>query len=480
MEFSHSIQSQQNIIVSGGSFNDVLGRVHTYNSIAATHCTSSISSGSIELSSRSVTLSSGSIALSSNPSSSRFYSAEEESYLDQNIQQRQPFECLDETTGGAPDAPETEEDKGNAEDIGSDDDRQIKYQLYNCQTVNINSFNARGVKVKDSGNHLPQITHHGGTIVVRAGNDKCPTYIDEGGPPSFAQASNQIGSEAKYQDSWDQPPQYQGVPHYFTLLSPPPPPSSFWRLEGNSRFYPPAQSEPPHAPRGSNPVINRFKAASPPNAPLPMLGKGQGSTPPGKRDKLPVTMMKRRLMQVSHATSCQNSPKIPAPTTPPSRPLPIPPFTPMHTNLRQNLVLPPTLSPFPGAVQDALLSSITEDKENDTYSQRHPHHYLPESPLSTNSSRNPPVNNSGRLEHLLESALETALTAALIIQTSETSSSAEILSPRAQNTLKALNALVSGKTPVSSPTIANETTTRFKSVRKVARWLRIPRSLAKD
>ncbi|KAF8802740.1 hypothetical protein BYT27DRAFT_7196283, partial [Phlegmacium glaucopus] len=438
MEFSHSIQSQQNIVVSGRSFNDGLGRVHTYKSIATTHCTSSISSGPI---SRSVTVSPGSITLSSTSSLSRFYSAEEESHLDQNIQQSQSFECLDEPTGGAPDAPENEEDKGNAEDIGSDDNRQINktYQLYNCQTVNINSFNARGVKVKDSGNHLPQITHHGdrGMIVVRGGNDKCPTYIDKGGPPSFTQASNQIKSEAKYQDSWDQPPRYQ-IPHYFTILSPPTPPSSFWRLEENSRFNPPAHSESPHAPHSSNPVINRFKAASPPNAPLPML----------------------------------------APTTLPTRPLPIPPFTPMHTNLRQNLVLSPTLSPFPGAVQDAPLSSITENEQNDTYSQRHPRHYPPESPLSTNSSRNPPVNNSGRLEHLVESALETALTAALIIQTSEISSSAEILSPRAQDTLKELNALVSGETPVSSPAIVNETTTRFKSVRKVARWLRISRSLA--
>ena len=100
-----------------------------------------------------------------------------------------------------PDAHEIEdsvkiEEIDNAEDIVSDDDNPVNrtYQFYNCQTVYMNSFNARGVKVKDSGNHFPQVTRtscplfllqfsifmrssvsgpsdHGGTVVVRPSND---------------------------------------------------------------------------------------------------------------------------------------------------------------------------------------------------------------------------------------------------------------------------------------------------------------------
>ena len=50
------------------------------------------------------------------------------------------------------------EEIDDAEDV-SDDDRPINRTYYiNCQAVYTNSFNAQGVKVKDSGNYLPQIS----------------------------------------------------------------------------------------------------------------------------------------------------------------------------------------------------------------------------------------------------------------------------------------------------------------------------------
>ena len=53
----------------------------------------------------------------------------------------------------------TIEDIDDAEDVVNDGDRPINRTYFiNCQAVYSNSFNAQGVKVKDSGNHLPQVT----------------------------------------------------------------------------------------------------------------------------------------------------------------------------------------------------------------------------------------------------------------------------------------------------------------------------------
>lgn len=169
-----SFKTRQNIVISGGPFNDTKGGIKAYNSILTTQCTSTststtsssyLSSGSVALSSRSVALSSGSVALSSTSSWSRWYSAEEDPFFDRNRLQLQPFERVAEGSEEAPDAPEIEAgdkiEEDNAEDgIVSDGNGRINrtYQFYNCQAVYMNAFNARGVKVKDSGNNFPQVT----------------------------------------------------------------------------------------------------------------------------------------------------------------------------------------------------------------------------------------------------------------------------------------------------------------------------------
>ena len=65
---------------------------------------------------------------------------------------------------GVPDALEIEdgsntEEIDDAEDVAINGDRPVNRTYYiNCEAVYTNSFNAKGVKVKDSGNHLPQVS----------------------------------------------------------------------------------------------------------------------------------------------------------------------------------------------------------------------------------------------------------------------------------------------------------------------------------
>ena len=150
------------------------------------------------------------------------------------------------------------------------------------------------------------------------------------------------------------------------------------------------------------------------------------------------------------------------------QPFPVNPFLPMHMGLHPSLFLPPNIKPFPG-IQNASPNNITLNPWHDT----NPQHQPTESPPVSNSSHYPPDTNSKRLEYHLDSALATALA----IQISGISSSADILSPRAHNTLKALNALVSVEMPVSGPsTLASDPPARFKFVKKVTELLRIPQS----
>ena len=154
------------------------------------------------------------------------------------------------------------------------------------------------------------------------------------------------------------------------------------------------------------------------------------------------------------------------------QPLPVNPFLPMHMGLHPSLLLPPNLERLPGTIQNASLNNVTVKPWHDMNSQHHP----AESPPSSNSSQYPLDTNSERLEHL-EHLLDSALATALSIQTSGVSNSADILSPRAHNTLKALNALVSVEMPVFCPrTVENDPPARFKFVKKVTKWLRIPQS----
>lgn len=68
---------------------------------------------------------------------------------------------LDETPGGASDGPEIKETSQIEEMVipANDDDTPVHrtYQFDNCQ-VYINSFNACGVEVKNSGNFAPRVT----------------------------------------------------------------------------------------------------------------------------------------------------------------------------------------------------------------------------------------------------------------------------------------------------------------------------------
>ena len=142
--------------------------------------------------------------------------------------------------------------------------------------------------------------------------------------------------------------------------------------------------------------------------------------------------------------------------------------------LHPSFLLPSNLERLPSTIQNTSPNNITVNPWHDT----DPHHPA-ESPSASNLSPYPLDTNSKRLEYHLESALAMALT----IQTSGMSCSADILSPRAHNTLKALNGLVSVETPVSGPrTAANDDDppARFKYLKKVIKWLRIPQSPKQD
>ena len=100
-----------------------------------------------------------------------------------------------------------------AENVAFDGDRPVNRTYYiGCQAVNVytNSFNAKGNKVRDSANHIPQVsctycsllllqfisyedTHvpldRGGKVVVRPSNDKRPTSSNEGTLPSNSPVS---------------------------------------------------------------------------------------------------------------------------------------------------------------------------------------------------------------------------------------------------------------------------------------------------
>lgn len=139
---------------------------------------------------------------------------------------------------------------------------------------------------------------------------------------------------------------------------------------------------------------------------------------------------------------------------PESQPHPINPFLPMHMGLHPNF-LSHILQPFPN---DASNGNNWNDLASPT--NLHPHHYPP----TPSSSRHRSDDNSKSLEHHLNSALE------ILIQTSGIL--ADGVTPKARNTLKAINSLVSIETPTYDP----PPQARFISVRKVAKWLQIPRS----
>jgi hypothetical protein len=139
--------------------------------------------------------------------------------------------------------------------------------------------------------------------------------------------------------------------------------------------------------------------------------------------------------------------------------------------LHPSFILRPNLEHFPGTtIQDAYPNDITVNPWRDTDPQHHP---AESPPVSSYSSLD--YNSNKRLEYHLESALDTVL--------GVLSSADNILSPRAHNTLKALNALVSVEKPVSGPmTIANDDPpTRFNNVTKnVTKWLGFPQSPKKQ
>ena len=133
----------------------------------------------------------------------------------------------------------------------------------------------------------------------------------------------------------------------------------------------------------------------------------------------------------------------PAPATfpgPESQPRPTNPFLQIHMGLHPN--------------------NNTASSWNDLSPSTNLHPHYPVTPNSSPHSSCPDTN-SKPLEHHLNSAL------AILIQTSGILADASDVTPQARNTLKAINALVSMETPRRP---------RFKSVRKLAKWLQIPRS----
>ena len=170
---------------------------------------------------------------------------------------------------------------------------------------------------------------------------------------------------------------------------------------------------------------------------------------------LPASFCEGNMKMIHIATTALPGPEL--------QPFLVNPFLPMHMGLHPSF-LPHNLEPLPGTVQNASLNNIMVNPWHDTDPQYHPDEYPP----ASNSLQNPLDTNSKRLEYLLNSTLATALT----IQTSGISILGDILSPRAQNTLKVLNALVSVEMPVSGPrTIVNNSPAHFKYVKKVTHWL---------
>ena len=124
----------------------------------------------------------------------------------------------------------------------------------------------------------------------------------------------------------------------------------------------------------------------------------------------------------------------------------------MHIGLHPNF-LSHILQPFP----DDSPNNNTSNDRNDLPSSANLNlHQYP--PIPT-SSQHQPDTISKSLEHHLDSALT------ILIQTSGI---VDGVTPQARNTLKAINALASMEAPTYDPL-------PFKSVRKVARWLQIPR-----
>lgn len=158
-------------------------------------------------------------------------------------------------------------------------------------------------------------------------------------------------------------------------------------------------------------------------------------------------------------------------SVPASQPLTMSPFLPTHMSLPPNY-LSHILQPFPGHVPNIFPNNCTTDNGSTSPSQTtpHPSHYLAESPLTTNSSRDILGSEAKRLEHHLHSALT------IVVKAFGISSSAKIFTPQAHNTLKALNALVPVE-PSPQKTTASDPPARSKSVgREVTRWLRTSRS----
>ena len=136
-----------------------------------------------------------------------------------------------------------------------------------------------------------------------------------------------------------------------------------------------------------------------------------------------------------------------------SQPHPINPFLPMHLGLPPDF-LSHILQPFPDDAPNNNKANDWDDFPSST--NLIPHQY----PATPSSSQHRPDTNSNSLEHHLDSAL------AILIQTSGLLTDG--VSPQARNTLRAINALVSMETPTYNPP-------PLKSVRKVAKWLQIPR-----
>ena len=139
----------------------------------------------------------------------------------------------------------------------------------------------------------------------------------------------------------------------------------------------------------------------------------------------------------------------------------------LHPNLLSHI-----LQPFPNDATNNNINTANDWNNNDLpsssstnlhhYSPHHRHHNYPSTSNHAPHHRLEDIN-SNSLEHHLDSAL------AILIQTSGIL--ADGVTPQARNALKAINSLVSMETPSY-----DDPPPPFKSVRKVVKWLQIPRS----
>jgi hypothetical protein len=212
--------------------------------------------------------------------------------IDQNVQN---FISSVEDTVEIEDGNGTEE-IDEAENVVFDGDRPVNRTYYiGCQAVYTNSFNAKGVEVKDSGNHIPQVSYRGGTVVVRS------TSSNEGA--SLSNSSAALARSSRSRDSLLDS----------TLGSSPLP----FQLSSSTQSWRPSDPaiEIPMPSRRNNPFLNQLMDVPPVDIPLPSLEEGHVSMSSRKRGKLPATIETNLKLSPTNAATSHFTSNMPATST---------------------------------------------------------------------------------------------------------------------------------------------------------------------